>query len=434
MQAIPWPVSPEFEDALARATQRHLTQPSTAPSTPQQRPSFEHNLLNIPVQQSPESIPRSSSLMMKTRVAVRDKTPHRFQVVPLRDATLNCEKSKPKLETAKQPPSPWTRQLRPSGVGLGLQVHPPGSVPNTPERGRERTPRQNDMSGDTPLTKKGILRGLQGLSPKRQICSPDLKENRTPNRDDNRSPTKRGRRRREYTLQPTAGVATMQEHIPSAPSQETTALSKENISIGTLCPALSWNDALADKKDITIRENTLPVAGSNPSIRTSASRVTGNMATSHSTLSRHFKSPSLGAIHHLLTASTSAPDVPDNDAPRVRCRKRTNTLSAAHASTKRYGVYTPGKIDFSPVLPQEDVNARVASTYSLGALLAAYSYDSLASIYSQESFVTLSDRGYGTRPLRVEVRKLRGKVVVGKPHPIMLQLVQDVDDAIAEWM
>jgi hypothetical protein len=124
MQAIPWPVSPEFEDALVLATQRHLAQPPTAPSTPHQ------HSLDIPScspdPESPRSIiPRSSSLMMKTRVAVRDKTPHRFQVVPLRDAAQNREKSKPKLDSIKQPPAPWARQLallRPSGVGLGLNM------------------------------------------------------------------------------------------------------------------------------------------------------------------------------------------------------------------------------------------------------------------------------------------------------------------------
>jgi hypothetical protein len=65
--------------------------------------------------------------MMKTRVAVRDKTPHRFQVVPLRDAAKNREKNNVKhpVDSVKQPPAPWTRQLallRPSGVGLGLNV------------------------------------------------------------------------------------------------------------------------------------------------------------------------------------------------------------------------------------------------------------------------------------------------------------------------
>lgn len=126
---LPWPVSPEFEDALALATQRHLAQP---PSSPHQHhaslatPSstsitsiYDHSLL------SPDSIPRSASLMMKTRVAVRDKTPHRFQVVPLRDAAQNRDKAGTKHLSEKQPPAPWTRQLaalRPSGVGLGLSV------------------------------------------------------------------------------------------------------------------------------------------------------------------------------------------------------------------------------------------------------------------------------------------------------------------------
>ncbi|KAJ7274531.1 hypothetical protein B0H12DRAFT_1089134 [Mycena haematopus] len=451
MQAIPWPVSPEFKDALALATQRHLAQASTTPSTPQQRPSLEHHHSLNEVQpactsgfQSSESIPRSSSLMMKTRVAVRDKTPHRFQVVPLRDVTPNREKSRTKLDSVKKSPVPWTRQLAlhcPSGVGLGLNVP---VIPDTPERGRQRTPRQNDMLGGTPLAQKGILRGLQGLSPKRQIGSPDHKENRMPsNSDNNRSPTKRERRRRGHTLDPARGISlfareptTIQDHLPSTPFQETTAHStQENIAIGTPLVAISsWDEALDDKTKLAITENMLTVAVSNPSIRAAVARATGDAKTGHSTPSRHFKSPSLGTIHHLLTASTCTPDVPNNDAPRVRCRKRTNTLSAAHAGTKRYGVYTSGKIDFSPVVPQEDVDAHIGSTYSLDALLSAYSYDSLPSMYSQESFVTLSNRGYGTRPLHVKVRPLRTQATEGQPHPIVLQLVQDIDEAIVGWV
>lgn len=83
----------------------------------------------MPAPATPNSAdaPRSASLMMKTRVAVRDKTPHRFQVVPLRDAAQqNRDKAGANSKLlASQPPAPWIRQLavlRPSGVGLGLGV------------------------------------------------------------------------------------------------------------------------------------------------------------------------------------------------------------------------------------------------------------------------------------------------------------------------
>ncbi|KAJ6494686.1 hypothetical protein C8R47DRAFT_1116784 [Mycena vitilis] len=235
-------------------------------------------------------------------------------------------------------------------------------------------------------------------------------------RDGPRSPVKRGRRRREFTLDPSMEIfggdpttiapvtATIPQTTPSdAPCRTTTrptTLSSETI----------------DVKAITIAERRLSL---------DAARAPDRAGPA---LSRHFKSPSLGTIHHLLSASTSATDVPDN-TPRVRCRKRTNTLSAAEAGTKRYGVYTSGKLDFSPVAPEEDV--RIHSTYSLGALLASYSCDSLPSMYSQESFIG----EHGTRPLRVKVRSLQGQQVAeGRAHPMVLQLIRDVDVAIEEWL
>lgn len=161
------------------------------------------------------------------------------------------------------------------------------------------------------------------------------------------------------------------------------------------------------------------------------------MARTHTdarAVSRHFKSPSLGAIHHLLSASTSGviSAAGSDDTPRVRCRKRTNTLSAA----KRYGVYTPGTLDFSPVVPvptaleETDSMHSLHSTYSLGALLAAYSYDSLPSVYSQDSFVEHA----GTRPLWVRVRERSGHGRSGQPHAIVQQLIREVDVAIGEWL
>ncbi|KAJ7178564.1 hypothetical protein C8R43DRAFT_1117941 [Mycena crocata] len=433
---LPWPVSPEFENALALATQRHLEQPAAAPSPPYQHTLTEdHDFL------SPDSVPRSTSLMMKTRVAVRDKTPHRFQVVPLRDATKNREKDNTKCST-KQPPAPWTRQLavpRPTGVGLGLSVpiQCPSSA-DTSERGRQCT--QNDVFGaSAPAARKSILRGLQGSSPRRPLGSPDRKENRKPaSRDDNRTPTRRGRQpRREYALDLNLDNSictgdttsnTIQDHVPSATfaEEKTCQAIQENTAIvhaPDFPSALSHHvTARCDTEDITvtIKQVALPQEdapnGANPS-----------KSTLPVARSRHFKSSSLGTIHHLLSASPSNCDVPD-ETPRVRCRKRTNTLSVAHRSTKRYGVYTHDKLDFSPVAPPDD--ARIGSTYSLGALLSAYSYDSLPSMYSQESFVA----EHSTQPLRVKVRPPHTRAAVGHPHTIVLQLIREVDAAIGEWL
>ncbi len=64
-----WTVSPEFGDVLLHAMRERPSAriPSVVELPPPKRPQ-----LVVP-------------LTMKTRIAVRDKTPHRFEVVPLRD-------------------------------------------------------------------------------------------------------------------------------------------------------------------------------------------------------------------------------------------------------------------------------------------------------------------------------------------------------------
>ncbi|KAK7033007.1 hypothetical protein R3P38DRAFT_3352253 [Favolaschia claudopus] len=458
MQSIPWPVSPEFEDALLQATQRHLAQSQPSSVSPQQQRQPQRCPDYSP---SPRS---SSSLTMKTRVTVRDNTPHRFHVVPLREVPKNRDsESLSNSRNESFTPAPWTRQLallRPSGVGLGLNIvrrvllcadseftfeKQPSSLDN-PERGRERAPRQREMlTGNTLVSRKGILNGLQGLSPKRHANSQDRKENRVPVKPDTiitQSPTKRGRRQREERLD------ALPASVPNNLSAHTAPSTKENIVIDAVnAPSPSSETPLPTQQDLdlTIVPHEPPALVSEAPLVLDPRRNTiafGDVRlSSHSVSLRHFKSPSLGTIHHLLstssststTSSISSVDDPENTTPRVRCRKRTNTLSIAHASTKRYGVYTSGILDFSPVAIQEDIDALRDSTYSLGALLSAYSYDSLPSLYSQDSFVSDRGYGYGTQPLRVQVRALKGRIVGGQAHATVLELIDDLDEAIAEW-
>lgn len=114
------PVSPEFGDALKEAYARHDVQRSLSPvspvsssessRTPTPTPFAKRNTPLLPYLQSSSSPSYSSSAAdhrMKPRVAVRDKTPHRFQVVPLREAPRNM----PPAATAIAPvgATPWSR-------------------------------------------------------------------------------------------------------------------------------------------------------------------------------------------------------------------------------------------------------------------------------------------------------------------------------------
>lgn len=280
------------------------------------------------------------------------------------------------------------------------------------------------FSSDGAASRKGVLRGLQGLSPRRAPPSPEGKENRIPH-----TPTRHRRRRQEYAIESTLenSICTLGDTtITASTEQEDLTLVPESVSAPAL-PASASSTSTPSRhvkapSDITATLNAL--AHDSPASRP---------------LSRHFKCPSLGAVPAFLPAPTPT-DSSNDDTPRVRCRKRTNTLSAG---TKRYG-----KLDFSPVSSQDDANATVtqqdparASTYSLGALLAAYSYDSLPSLYSQESFV----EGVGTQALRVRVRALPGEDMTltrhsferrheGHPHAILRELMKEVDVAIGEWL
>ncbi|KAK0490425.1 hypothetical protein IW261DRAFT_12381 [Armillaria novae-zelandiae] len=70
-----WTVSPEFGDALLHAMRER---PSTRIPSIVELPKLRKQQLVAPSLEA-------RRLTMKTRIAVREKTPHRFEVVPLRD-------------------------------------------------------------------------------------------------------------------------------------------------------------------------------------------------------------------------------------------------------------------------------------------------------------------------------------------------------------
>ncbi|KAJ7619888.1 hypothetical protein B0H17DRAFT_1219670 [Mycena rosella] len=271
----------------------------------------------------PRRPPQAASLMMKTRVAVRDNTPHRF-------------------------------------LGLGV-----------------------------PAARKGVLRGLQGLFPRPAPPSPDGKENRMPH-----TPTKRvTRRRREYTVEAALENAT--------------------------CTA-------AGNTTITASTTSTP---DTPSRHVKANSNTDDIATTLNALaaaappSRDIKTYSdtddltrtLNALALTSPCTTPLPRPRAPQAPRrsaSAARQRTTTLSASTNSMHPDAVVRPETI---------------ASTYSLGALLAAYSHNSLPSLYSQDSLVEGIAVGT-TRALSGEARGL------GHPHAILPELMREVDRVIGEWL
>ncbi|KAJ7192993.1 hypothetical protein GGX14DRAFT_577659 [Mycena pura] len=97
----------------------------------------------------------------------------------------------------------------------------------------------------------------------------------------------------------------------------------------------------------------------------------------------------------------------DNCKPRVRCRKRTNTLSVG--LDRKHGVHTPAhaKPDFSPIVPQMSVGVRPTSTRTPVPVLVRLSC------------------------IDVFARVVRGTCTGRYADAIMLELIRKVDTAIS---
>lgn len=102
-----WTVSPEFGDALLAAMRERSNTGGPLPRLPSmlQLPSPE--VLTTPTLSSPIKLDTAERLKMKTRIAIRDRDPHRFQVVPLRDAAKYsstnqklCRRERQSMESA----------------------------------------------------------------------------------------------------------------------------------------------------------------------------------------------------------------------------------------------------------------------------------------------------------------------------------------------
>ncbi|KAJ7283193.1 hypothetical protein C8J57DRAFT_1498269 [Mycena rebaudengoi] len=549
---LPWSVSPEFEDALALATQRHQTQ---------------H--------------------LMKTRVAVRDKTPHRFQVVPLRDRPPPAKQSQPRHNL----PALWTRQVaqRPSGIGLGLNIPiplPDALCAPTPERLRLRT--KDRLVGTPPNhspEKKENVVGAANSTSTSDILTPTPTKRRRPPYVPTHSRARHvvdldvfGHSRNESDGDKTIlGFPSANANRPTeaqgaagkTPASDTVATDTAADTININATLQATREPYASPQTVIYTYNkssslcaptTATSSISAPFVPTSSSGPASASRSSPTTRTHHGRSisavslsspacdsaPTNAKAKHNRSRSlwTAQPQVdpaptPDSAVPRVRCRKRTNTLSAdpvvcrpregnsdedgkggpginrsaladlqidSTAQSKRYGVYTP-RLDFAlseglsaaaiagpdaqelafdghtivaSITQDADLATHITDAQDalrtplalLDALLATYAtQDSLASVYSQDSFeyveaamlgkgdYTLSSdagivminapasngftdirRSSGTRPLQVQVQRphRRGGSDAPncgrRPHSIVLGLLRDVDRAIGEWV
>lgn len=118
-------LSPQFDDALKEAYAGRDLQRSRSPVsplssisyTPISKPLLKRNTAMLPPLLSDSSNTSSTSASdhrMKPRVAVRDKTPHRFQVVPLREAQRNIP-----ISLTSAGGTPWSRYVNLKKVERG---------------------------------------------------------------------------------------------------------------------------------------------------------------------------------------------------------------------------------------------------------------------------------------------------------------------------
>lgn len=129
-----------------------------------------------------------SVVTMKTRVAVRDQTPHRFQIIPLREVKDSVDTQPEKYTT---PSTPGNRSLlSPSGYDE-RSIPPPMDTPR-----KENSQRQNvDTYQNSFLTAKNLLATKSELAPpyivsKKVLTEMDL--NRDPTTSTEPSPTSLG--------------------------------------------------------------------------------------------------------------------------------------------------------------------------------------------------------------------------------------------------
>jgi len=398
---------------------------------------------------SPESIAHPTStasssyspdrMKMRTRVAVRDKTPHRFQVVPLRDARfsanhLPAKDHSPGVKASKTPlAATYTEIPLPARLKFRAVQSPYQPSTKRPPPGHQR----NKTQGRKPLVE--LDQNILGVGCPNPNLSPSL--------------------------------PTMEQ-----PNIETSAISPSPLSLDYRSSASEYSQYSQSFDD------------SCPDLSRLRSSLQSNSA--QESYSRgptpHFKSPSLGSM---LQNTSSAPK--SEAVFRIKTRDRISTLSIGSLSDrrgrpnsssdrqdrdlfKRHAIYSrppvlaeseesvaatniqPG--EWSVDIPRLGLQAVVHLDYSGRQDDAGYMNDllrsrvspsvsfesqsSISSVYSQDALSLYSQAALiQTRPLTCYGRRSPGNkanILMGTDdtiahHPIIATLIQDVEDLILEW-
>ncbi|RDB15434.1 hypothetical protein Hypma_004179 [Hypsizygus marmoreus] len=272
-----WTVSPEFGDALLTAMrERSLSGAEPLPRLP--------SLLQLPTPTTPPSTSTISGnsaerLKMKTRVAVRDGSPHRFQVVPLRD--INTQPQANTMPAKPQRPVLNHRKSLVSNYEFPMNRHSHAVSEN---RVKCRVANENNFPSNTHGSVKVDTPERSRTLAKRHRNIPTLEQPSL------HVPAE------HQTKQPTTSVTIQRVPIPS--NYASTADPKDNLA------------SRRQSKDQHARS----------SLRTRNSADQGRPGILH-----HFRTPSLG---NLRTKSAIVPEFDASTLPCIPFRKRTNTVSA----------------------------------------------------------------------------------------------------------
>ncbi|KAF9463190.1 hypothetical protein BDZ94DRAFT_1297972 [Collybia nuda] len=262
-----WTVSPEFSDALLAAMRERTESGGPIPRLPSLLQLPGSDTITSPVTVSEVSLD-NTKLTMKTRVAVRDKTPHRFQVVPLREIRSFAFPSQDSIQLSKATRgAPCTAKLNTQGTN---KTHTPNVNDNS-------VPTANQIQEQKHAFASEQHERGQTLGDVNKIL-PDLK-----------NPC--------IAIQPTSPI------MPSLPEEQRIPARRT-----PLPPVLEK----VQPQLITTHRSTMPTR----------SILRSRNVKDHDY--SHVKSPSLGNLHEKPPLSRE-----HNFAtlPRVGCRKRTNTLS-----------------------------------------------------------------------------------------------------------
>ncbi|KAG6918507.1 hypothetical protein DXG01_013867 [Tephrocybe rancida] len=413
-----WTVSPEFSDALLIAMRERSHSGGPLPRLPSmlQLPSPETpgTRSSLPSPTKPDSAER---LKMKTRVAIRDRDPHRFQIVPLSDAdNYSFEQKRSRERQPLERAAARGSTLSRASLHSGTKNHLSENTAAPPKQVHDGPVKFDTPARSTILSERNKNVPAQALSSSDTPASLRSKDaSRSEGHIDNR---------------PLLG-STKQPKQRSSPS-ETTKYNHNPLHFKS--PSLG---NLRTKPNLDIDLETTPL----PRV-TSCRKRTNTLSVEHSRGSERIAAPepiqrpdrrilakdSLKR-HAIYTQSLY---VPVHDRPNLPYNDTSSNLSKEPLASYpfRSSIPTSHNTDASLQFSTQIGSALGFLDMPAGALVSSLkTQSSISSDYSENEFVR--PLSYRDSPSNFDLRQ--AATILEEHPPIILKLLAEVDKAMEEW-